>query len=115
MKKQSMYDFLKERKKSFAKIGCCYFLDSSEERLCLKYPSGFEWEFTAKDFPNRNLYPCFKRVNGKSIIDHWENGEDATPGLSMQRFLDSGEARYVPKYEPVKKQDIKMLSKFGLT
>lgn len=114
MEKQSMYDFLKERKKSFAKIGCSTFLDTAKERLCIKYPSGFEWEFRAKDFPCRNLYPCYIRIDGKSVITHWEDGEDATPGISMQKFLDSGEARYVPKYEPANKQDIKMLPNFSL-
>lgn len=59
-----------------------------------------EYVLLARDFPWRNKIPCYSRdAKGKSIIVDWIDGEDPIPGPSLQRFLDSGEKQYIPKYK----------------
>lgn len=58
-----------------------------------------EFVLLARDFPWRNKIPCYGRdAEGKSVILEWIDGEDPIPGPTLQRFLDSGEKHYIPKY-----------------
>lgn len=102
-----MYDFIKKNKKHFAEINCAVIVHEYKGAIVLKYQSGFVWVLLDTDFPCRNMYPCYERIGGKSVIVKWENGTDAIPGPSLQRFLDSGKARYVPEYTPkINKSDM---------
>jgi len=95
MRKQTIFDLLKERDDDFAQY--VVKIDDYREIVTIKYPSGFTWELRGTDFPNRNLIPVYAKNNrGKYVIDHYEQGNEAIPGPSLQKFLDSGETRYVP-------------------
>lgn len=91
-------------------------LDEYREIAVLKYPPRpleqflhpegealprFEYTLRGKDFPWRNKIPVYGRdEKGEPVVIEWIDGEDAIPSPSLQRFLDSGEKRYVPKYNP---------------
>lgn len=96
-KKQSLADFLKEHQSVFVEVGCVVKVDWYRETADIKYPDGFLVELNKSDFPNRNLIPVYKKTdNRKVVIDHYEQGHDAIPSPSLQRFLESGKTRYIP-------------------
>jgi hypothetical protein len=114
MRKQNIYDFLEEHFKEKGHADCVSKVDYYRGVAILKYPprpmdqllnienpNRFEFELVNDMFPYRNLIPVYsKDKRGKPVIIDWINGNDAIPGPSCQRFLDSGDITYVPHYTP---------------
>ncbi|MCK9311111.1 MAG: hypothetical protein M0P26_02410 [Bacteroidales bacterium] len=114
-RKQNIFDFIKEHQKEVSPNCLVIKIDHYREKVLLRYPPRpmeqflheegdvlprFEYELIGTDFPWRNLIPVYgKDSKGKPKVLRWIEGTDTIPGPSLQRFLDSGEERYIPKYK----------------
>lgn len=102
--KQTIYDYLDERKDEFMHSGCTVIMDTLREELTIKYPPSMEnpvgktVALNRDNFPNGDLIPVYDKNNkGKSVLIGYIQGKAPEPGPSMKAFLESGEKHYIPQ------------------
>jgi hypothetical protein len=90
-KKESLWDWYNTHQQELAKTAAIIFSNYNAGTLSIQYPSGFTWELSETDFPNRNLIPVYaKNSKGKYYIDHYEQGQDAIPSPSAEKSFVGG-------------------------
>ncbi len=75
-RKQTIYDLFAHHATLNAKN---MFFDANAGILEMTYPSGFKFTLRAEDFPNRNLVPHYKVINGRYMITAYTSEPEPEP------------------------------------
>lgn len=65
-------DFYRAEKKNIMGKAKSMFFNCGTGSLTITCPDNSKIVLNRADFPNRNMYPCYRVEEGKYIIDHWE-------------------------------------------